>query len=268
MRAWRPLLGVLSPPHQPLTIPIAGPSRTYASRSTPISSKHDARPVRDADIPYRIVQLVQPDNSLGPLQTLRSILSAYDQSTHTLTLVQDNPPIVKLVNLEDERMRARTAAAQAKLRRRAAPEEKEIQVSWTSAPGDLSHKLDLARSILERGDRVEVICAPRQGSREKFTDQRKREVFAHFAALDEVGVRWKEDDRGPKMWVGYWRPHDSLRNELQQKAVKDGVERRMEKEAKREARRKKEEERLKRAEEKRSEMLSQPPIPGETLDAP
>ena len=242
----------------PSVVSSAGPSKPPLLISRPLRySAPDQPPVnplslRDEAIPISPVQLVLPDSSLSPPQPLRRVLSSYDHTTHTLALVQLDPPVVRLLDIEAERQKERDAAVAAKLRRKTALEDKEIQVSWSSASGDLAHKLALARGILERGDRVELVCAPRAGNRDKIALSRQEEVFDSFASLEDVGVKWKEDEKKAKVWIAYWRPREALRNELRAKVVEGGLQKRQEKEEKKAARRRKEEERARKAVERRS----------------
>src|SRR5690349_7759191 len=62
------------------------------------ANKQSKAALRDSMIPYDTVQLVSPeDNSLGPPRSLSSILSTYSPQTHSLVLVSQDPPIVRLV---------------------------------------------------------------------------------------------------------------------------------------------------------------------------
>lgn len=214
--------------------------------------------LRDAAIPFRTVRLVSSeDNSLGSPTSLRSVLRSYDPSTHTLAIVSipndsgsgsDVPiPIVKLLNREEERLKARASEAKARLRRKINAENKEVQVSWSSAEGDLRHKAILAKGILEKGDQVELVFAPR--SKEKIDDRRKDEIVASFKeVLDDVGSQWKEDLVSKGTRVCYWAPKASVRSEIRQKVTEAEIEKRNERDKKKEERRRKEEERKAKAE--------------------
>ncbi|OCF37469.1 hypothetical protein I316_00593 [Kwoniella heveanensis BCC8398] len=233
----------------------------YQSPSFGIKKEPDTQPdlnvhplsFRDADIPYRTVRLVDPTtNHLLDPQPLRSILASYNQATHTLVLVSvDNKaaPIVKLVDKVEERRKERESEDKAKLRRKMALEEKEVQVSWQSAQGDIKHKLDLAKSLLEKGDsRVQVVFANRKRG-ENVPDPKKVEIIASFdQVLGEVGNKWKDDSRSRGLWVLYYNPLESARSQVQSKVRQAENDKRKEKEEKKEARRRKEEERRAKAE--------------------
>ncbi|WVR04507.1 hypothetical protein IAU60_001511 [Kwoniella sp. DSM 27419] len=206
---------------------------------------------RDGAIPHRHVQLVDPTtNQLLEPQPLRAILSTYDTATHTLVLVNVDreTPIVKLVDKVEERKKEREAEEKAKVKKRMAMEEKEVQVSWQSAKGDLDHKLGLAKSLLEKGDRVQVVFANRKRG-EAVAETKRAQITASFdEVLGQVGKKWKEDDRSKGLWVLYYNPLESTRNEVQNKVKEQENAKRKEKEEKKEARRRKEEERRLKAE--------------------
>lgn len=131
----------------------------------------------------------------------------------------------------------------AKLNRKSAIEEKEVQVSWASAIGDLRHKAALAKGILERGDRATIICAPKAGS-EKVSAEHQGEITGMFESeLEDVGIRWKEDEKSKGTWIQFWGPVAKVREERRAKVQEEEVEKKKDKEEKKIARRKKEEER-------------------------
>lgn len=167
-------------------------------------------------------------------------------------LVSSSPPIVKLLNKEDERAKLREAETKDRVRRKFAIEEKEVQVSWNSAVGDLRHKLDIARGILEKGDRVQLVFAPRSGGGggggNEVGQGRKDEIIRMFEeGLSGVGGKWREDERTRLTVVCYWQAKDAVRNERRKQVLEAEEEKRKEKEERREARRRKQEERERKA---------------------
>lgn len=260
----RPLLSLA----EHASTPRAGPSRhpiirTPASRALSTTSRLLAVNTnvlpRDSNIPFNAVQLVsQTDNSLSEPQPLRRLLTTYDPSTHALILVSSDPPVVKLVDKAIEAARTREAEARESIRRRTAAEEKEVQVSWGSASGDIGHKIALAKSLLERGDRVKLLFAPRQGERkDKTTPEAKKGIVQDFEeALEEVGRRWKEDTVKGKMVTCFWEAEGSVKEVVKAKVIEGEVEKRREREEKKEARRKKDEERRLRGEERKKQGLA------------
>ena len=160
---------------------------------------------------------------------------------------------MKLVDKTAEAHRAREAGVRDSLRRRTASEDKEVQVHWGSASGDLAHKLALARSMLERGDRVRLVFAPKQGEKKDKTNaEMKQGIMQSFERpLEEVGKRSREDAVKGKMVICYWDPEGKVKEEVKAKIIEGEVEKRKEKEEKREARRRKDEERRQAAEERK-----------------
>lgn len=229
-------------------------------RSSPASSSKavvNALALRDhAIIPViPVAQLVSSvDNSLGAPQSTRSILATVDPATHTLSVVSASPPIVKILSRDDERRKDLEQQAKAKIRRKTAVESKEVQVSWSSAEGDLAHKLAGAQAVLERGDRLELVFAKRKGGGQDapVSQKRQKEIVALFEdRLKDVGVKWRADDERPNgVRVAYWDPKGEVRNEVRRKVLDSEVERRKEKEEKKEKRRAKEEERARKARER------------------
>ncbi|KAK8849384.1 hypothetical protein IAR55_004716 [Kwoniella newhampshirensis] len=179
--------------------------------------------LRDAQIPYETVQLVDPaTNALLPAQPLSAILSSYSTSTHTLVVVNVDRdyPIVKLVDKEAERKKERVAEDKARVKRLVGMEEKEVQVVFANR---------------KRGEAV--------------SEQRKEEIVRGFDdVLGDIGKKWKDDDRTKGLWVLYYNPLDRVRSEVAKKVVETDAAKKKEKEEKKEARRKKEEERRAKAE--------------------
>ncbi|WWD20005.1 hypothetical protein CI109_104478 [Kwoniella shandongensis] len=234
--------------------------RAASSSSSSSSSKFGIRApppptnpltLRDAQIPYETVQLVDPSsNALLAPQPLKSILSTYSTSTHNLVLVNVDReyPIVKLLEKEVERKKEKVQEDKARVKRLVGMEEKEVQVSWQSAQGDLTHKLSLAKGLLGKGDRVQVVFANRKRG-EAVSENRKEEIVKGFdETLGEIGKKWKDDERTKGLWVLYYNPLESVRNEVAKKVVETDAAKKKEKEEKKEARRKKEEERRAKAE--------------------
>lgn len=246
----------------PVKPTLARPASSGPSRTRP--SQPAAHPLSycDSSIPHPVVRLIGPDGLLPP-QRLSSIPPTYSTSTHTLTLVSVDGeyPVVKLVNKAEERDREKEKEEKSKVKRKISMEEKEVQVSWQSAKGDLGHKLEMAKGILEKGDRVQVVFANRRRA-EPIHERQKDEIVALFeGTLEEVGKKWKEDDKNRGLWVLYYNPLDSVRQEVEKKVLEAERAKKKEKEEakqeKLEARRKKEERRRQRAEEMEREKAEE-----------
>lgn len=133
------------------------------------------------------------------------------------------------------------------MNRKTAIEEKEVQVSWASAIGDLKHKAALAKGILERGDRATIICAPKAGSDKVSTEHQVEITMMFEKELEDVGIRWKDDEKSKGTWIQFWGPVAKVREERKAKVQEEEVGKKKEKEEKKAARRKKEEDRQEKA---------------------
>lgn len=246
VRSYHPSPAAFLPPP---TRPVASTSKT-PEPVNPLTLRDNAIvPV----LPY--VQLVSAtDNTLGLLQSTRAILAGIDPSTHTLSVVSVSPPIVKVLSRQEEKRKDLEQQAKAKIRRKTAAESKELQVSWSSAAGDLAHKLSAAQGVLERGDRLELVFAKRKGGGQEqpISAKRQKEIINMFeTGLKDLGHKWREDDERPSgVRVAFWDSKGEVRNQLKQKVLDSEVERRKEKEEKKEKRRAKEEERMRKAKER------------------
>jgi hypothetical protein len=131
------------------------------------------------------------------------------------------------------------------MNRKTAFEQKEVQISWTSADGDLQHKLDIARGFLERGDRVNLVFAPKSsGSPVEVSQARKEEMIGFFeAGMQEHGVTWRERETTKTTDVVYWQAKSEIMKEKKVKVNEAELEKKRLKDEKKEARRRKEEER-------------------------
>jgi len=250
--------------------PVAGPSRPHSIQRRPTSRPFTSTALtlanlpsplpRDADIPFNLVQLVRPDdNTLSDPQPLRHLLTTYDRSTHCLILVSSDPPVVKLLDQSVEAARAREADARESIRRRTAAEEKEVQITWGAAAADLTHKMTQAKSLLEKGDRVKIVFAPRQGEgKDRTTGEVKAGIVRSFEeGLGEVGKKWKEDSIKGKMVMCFWEAEGAVKEVVKAKVMEVEVEMRREKADKREKRRMKDEKRRRVGEERKKMGLGE-----------
>jgi translation initiation factor IF-3 len=137
-------------------------SARHAATRAPFPGSHH---LRDRDIPHRIVHLVSEEGILGPPTPLSHLLASIDPHTHFLELVNENPkPVVKIrdkqeqVKKEKEWKKRQKEVASSNV-------QKEIQMTWAVEPADLVHKLNKARKEVEKGNRVELVFAPKVNQR-------------------------------------------------------------------------------------------------------
>lgn len=228
---------------------------TAASSRTKI--KVNPLTLRNGDIPHRIVQVVNEDGHLSEPTQLRALLDQFDQNTHMLKLVAADPPVVKIVNIEEDKRKEREHEARIKLSKRLSVEDKELQVGWHGEISDLQTKINTARHIIEKGDRVHIVFANRvsgAGRRKIVPDERKAEIINLFEeGMSDVASKWKEDQRTKGLWISYWQPLSTISTEVRAKVVESLVDSKKRKEEQKEARRLKEEERLRKAKQRQAE---------------
>jgi translation initiation factor IF-3 len=163
----------------------------YSARSyaTPPAKRG---PLRDEEIQHRMVQLVDGETGkLLPLTSLQELLRGINRTTHFVELVSETPsPIVKIISKKELFDRARQAKLAAKAKGKA-PEHKELQMTWGVASADLGHKLKKARQEIEKGNRVDIIYAPKKGQPVPAPAAREARVEETVELLKDVGFEWK-----------------------------------------------------------------------------
>jgi translation initiation factor IF-3 len=147
------------------------------------------RPTNE-EIKHKYVQVVNEEGKLNSPTGLDSVLASIDRKEFYVELVNDDQPIVKILNkkAEFDKAKARTKAKKAAAR---APEQKEIQMTWGVAAGDLEHKLNKVRKELEKKNRVDLIFAPKKKQPMPNPDERAAKVDEVFEELKDVGREWK-----------------------------------------------------------------------------
>jgi len=136
---------------------ITAPVRYAAHRAAMPGSHHP----RNRDIPHSTVQVVREEGGLGPPTPLSDVLQSIDSKLQYVQLVSEDPqPLVKILNkleqynkLKGWQKRQKEVAA--------SNVRKEIQMTWGVESGDFTHKVSKARKELERGNRVELVFAPK-----------------------------------------------------------------------------------------------------------
>jgi translation initiation factor IF-3 len=158
-------------------------SRSYATKRPKLDRNR-----RNDEIPFRLVHLVDPETQkLQPLTSLRGLLNSLDLKANYVELVAETPaPVVKVVSHKEEYERMRQQKLEAKARGKPA-ETKELQMTWGVAPGDLAHKLKKARQELEKGNRVDIVYAPKKGQTVPGVEEMQARMDAAAEQLQDVG---------------------------------------------------------------------------------
>ncbi|KAI0884400.1 uncharacterized protein GGS22DRAFT_165540 [Annulohypoxylon maeteangense] len=174
---------LLSPRRQ--THPPPNPSQTRPLSTTPALQRilSFGQRLTNSNIPYRWVRIAE-DGVLSEPKLLNRVLATLDPKTHTLVMVapppEREPSDSESADFEEENPitipaavcrivdNAAAAAAAAEIEaaaRRRALDTKELELSWSITPHDLSHKLKKMRGFLSKGLSVEVILAKKRGGR-------------------------------------------------------------------------------------------------------
>ena len=151
---------------------------------------------KNGQIPYEIVQVLDPDGTLHHPTRLTKLLESIDPTTHLVRLVKDHPPTVRVLTQLEEKMRKLQTKAEKKVsesKRRIA--NKEAQFSWFTSGTDFEHKLAKARAELQKGDvRLDVVFNPKQGVKNPTRDEMHQNLAQVVDALADVGNEWRERD--------------------------------------------------------------------------
>lgn len=219
----------------------------------------DPLSTRNYDIPFTHVQLVGAGNKLSEPIPLQPLVDSIDLRIDSVICVQANPPIVKIVNNAEEKQKEREREEKIRLSRRLAVDDKELQMGWGAADGDVLHKIETAKGLLEKGDRVHIVFALRAssgGKKQRVPDERRMKILEMFEeGMVDVGKKWKEDEQARGLWIQHWAPKDLIAAEARVKLLEGTVEKRNERDAKKAARKAKEEERLRKARERQAAGL-------------
>ena len=201
-----------------------------------------SRPFEHPEIPFTEAHLISPSGGgLQPIQPVSDILASFDSSTHYASPVSISPPIIKILSIEAHIAQILEKSAAATKQRKLLSAEKEVQVPWTSADGDAERKVELAKELLSKGDRVTIVFAPRAkggDAKNKVTPQRMKEIREMFAVrLVELGEKVRDDELRGKMTKMFWKPKNEVVKEAEATLMEHVTEKKQETKERREARR-------------------------------
>jgi translation initiation factor IF-3 len=173
-----------------------------------------AKPFNPPSIPFDHAQVVDSKtNGLQPLRPVADILHELP-SGHFALPVSTSPPILRVRGIEEYVTEQYNRTTSQKETQRIQSAEKEVQVPWTSADGDLARKIESAKDFLKKGDKVSVIFAPRVGgndAKNNVKPARKSEIQRSFeAALSELASKIRDDEIRPRSTTVFWRPKTEL----------------------------------------------------------
>lgn len=214
---------MVSRPHLTARVPRVIHSHLPHLTRRGIKSKHPitVKANENEAIPYKVVQVVGSDGKLGEPEKLWDVLYSVDPRECVVRLVNERPPIVRIIDKQEERVRELRTRRQQSIRKAKAMGRVEMQISWESAEWDVMHKLKKCRRVLvEEGDRVEIAFSHKDGplkGRLQGADLDKvRKRYPQLAreALDDISFKWKEDEHRKKpldLMVCYFEPRSEVR---------------------------------------------------------
>jgi len=134
------------------------------------------------------VQLVdQETGALKPPAALSDILASVDRKTHFLELVKERPnPIVKIIDKKS----IYEARKQQMRSKKTAISTKEIQLTWCMGVADRVHKLRKVREELVKGNRVQLVFAPKR-NRHVSSVEMERLLQDVVGQMQDVMREWK-----------------------------------------------------------------------------
>lgn len=121
---------------------------------------------RDDEIKSWAVSLVNEEGHLEEPRSTSAVLSSINRKTHSLVTVSagepGSPPICKIM---DKKAMRDAEKAKAVAARRSTVTTKTIELNWAIDGNDLGHRLQRIRDFLGKGNRVEVMMAPKRKGR-------------------------------------------------------------------------------------------------------
>lgn len=225
------------PPRATLSPSRLTPHHHRQFHQTPLRRAPGVPNPRNDKIPYEIVQLVNPlTKKLDPPQPLAPLLEAVlktSNNQHYLELVSAPSPAPKFrpqtsdgngegEEGEGEKVRQGVKYAIVRLvnKREAVAKEKEfrkrerevkkqndsmeIQVGWNMASQDVEHKMKKVREGIERGMRVELVLATRQGKEASVSpEEMGRKTREMVSMVEDVAREWRPRNMNRRVTVVY-----------------------------------------------------------------
>ena len=182
--------------------------RLFARAYVASSKLPDTRKPINEKIPYRLVRVVDPDTEkLSPnKELLHNLLASLDLKKWIVELVSERPePIVRISDRKElfQKQKEQRKAAKKGLKSGEAP--KEIQLTWGTASGDITHKLAKARAHLEKGYKVDVVFAHKKGQELPGRKEMQTRAQEIVSALEDIAKEWKSREVTPTMTAMFFQ---------------------------------------------------------------
>ncbi|KAI0366195.1 hypothetical protein BV20DRAFT_662166 [Pilatotrama ljubarskyi] len=190
------------PPHT--SVASSAPASSKSTRALPDQQLRTSQPPkegksvkelrkpRNEEIKYSVVRLADPKTgALEPPAPLRQILSRIDRKQQFLELVTDKPePVVRI--FDKKLLYDREKAKKLIQANKRPPEEKEVQLTWGVASGDMQFKLRKVLAELEEGNRVNLVIAPKKGQKLPSPAEQEKLIQEVLSFVADVAKERKE----------------------------------------------------------------------------
>lgn len=146
---------------------------------------------RGAKIGLKRVHVQDPSSGLvGPLQSLDELLES-TKDEYIVELIEENPPIVKLLDIKEAR--AATLEERLRAKRKGGTEDlKEAQLTWTIDPADEAHRLQKVREDLEKGNvKFDLTFQTKKKQKPPPRSEMQAKIEGIAESLEDVAKQWK-----------------------------------------------------------------------------
>lgn len=149
---------------------------------------------RGAKIGLKRVHVQDPSSGLvGPLQSLDELLES-TKDDYIVELIEENPPIVKLIDIKEARAATLEERLRAK-RKGGSEDQKEAQLAWTIDPADEAHRLQKIREDLEKGNcKFDLVFVTKRKQKPPPRSEMQAKIEGIAESMEDVAKQWKPYD--------------------------------------------------------------------------
>ncbi|KAL4809432.1 hypothetical protein BDV18DRAFT_132056 [Aspergillus unguis] len=145
--------------------------------------------IRDENIPFDYIQIVNENNKLDPPVSLAQALSSINRPEQYIAQVSpgsaNRHPICKITNRKEVEERSRAAAEAAKASKLVV---KQVELNWAIDAHDLSHRLKQITNFLQKGRQVEVVLLRKKHKREPTPEEIKNVMDSVLQTIKDAGA--------------------------------------------------------------------------------
>ncbi|KZV61793.1 hypothetical protein PENSPDRAFT_274223 [Peniophora sp. CONT] len=176
---------------------------------------------RNKDIPFKVVRIVDPETKKPSdpmplsrvLDMLKETVDGREVEVRYAEVVR--PPSDDLGGYALVRLFDRAAMYELGKQRkvkalesRRKNDQKEIQLTWTAASGDVQHKLRKVRQEIERGRRVSFVVTEKDGHTPVQPAKRRAIMDEWLASLEDVAREWAPRSEAKHMIIVFLQHKD------------------------------------------------------------